>query len=458
MKHFRRATDPSVQNIVIQAELRMNRIPVTRTRRRASGRFPRTAARLFALGLLSAAGCSFVTSPTASADDDEDRLEYRLRFTVTPEPAHKGAVVTAVLGQPRYLLREMSMRMPSDRFRDVAGDGELTRDGERVTWLPPEDGGTLSWFVRLEHRRMDDAYDAWIEDDWALFRATDVIPPARTRTLKGAVSNTSLAFALPKGWSSVTQYFGRGDSYDVENPERRYARPTGWILLGDIGTRIERIAGVRVKVTGPTGQSVRRLDMMALMHWTLPHVTRLLPDFPKRLTIFSAAAPMWRGGLSGPRSLFIHADLPLITENATSTLLHEIMHVVAGMEAAEGADWIVEGLAEYYGMELLRRSRTISNDRFRDAVADIREWGKEAESLCDGPSRGAMTARAVAVMTDLDAEIRDGSGGHHGLDDVLRELVAHDGGISVAVLREIAARIHGSRPKALSSRQLPGCD
>lgn len=426
----------------------MNRIPVRiRHRLRAS-----------ALGLLFVAGCSLVTSSAATSDDEDADLEYRLRFMVTPDPARQGAVVAALLEQRRYLLREMSMPMPAHRFRDVTGDGEVTRDGRRVTWLPPEDGGTLAWFVDLEHRRTDDAYDAWIEDDWALFRATDIIPPARTRTLKGAVSNTSIAFDLPQGWSSVTQYFGRDDSYDVENPERRYARPTGWILLGEIGTRIDRIAGVRVKVTGPTGHSVRRLDMMALMHWTLPHVTRLLPDSPKRLTIVSAASPMWRGGLSGPRSLFIHADLPLISENATSTLLHEIVHVVARVDAAAGGDWIVEGLAEYYGMELLRRSRTISNERFRDAVADQREWGRKAEALCDGPSTGAVTARAVAVMADLDAEMRGGSGGRRGLDDVLRGLAAHDAGISVEVLRETAAGIHGGRLKALSPRQLPGCD
>ena len=44
-------------------------------------------------------------------------------------------------------------------------------------------------------------------------------------------------------------------------------------------------------------------------------LSRLLPDFPDRLTVVSATGPMWRGGLSAPASLYIHADLPLISDS-----------------------------------------------------------------------------------------------------------------------------------------------
>ena len=59
---------------------------------------------------------------------------------------------------------------------------------------------------------------------------------------------------------------------------------------------------------------------------------------------------MWRGGLSAPQSLFVHSDRPLISENATSTLLHEVMHLALGIRAAEQFDWIVEGLASYFAL------------------------------------------------------------------------------------------------------------
>lgn len=401
------------------------------------------------------AGCTLTTSVAATADDN---ATYGIVFTVTPRPGDLGANVELALEQKGQQLHEMSMRMPPDRFRDIQGDGEVTVDGNRVAWRPPQNGGKLSWFVTLQHHRNGKTYDAYINDDWALFRASDIIPPARTRTLKGAVSETSIIFNLPRGWSSATEYPGHNDRYAVDNPARRYSRPTGWVLLGNIGTRIETIAGIKVKVTAPTGHSVRRMDMLALMNWTLPHVARLLPSPPQQLTIFSAAKPMWRGGLSAPRSLYVHADLPLISENGTSNLMHEVMHVTTGLIANDGADWIVEGLAEYYSVELLRRSRTISNARFRKVITDLRDWGKEATALCDGPSTGTVTARAVGVMVDLDAEIKSKSGGRRGLDQVVQQLVSADSKVTIDLLRQTVEEVHNGPAKVLSPQRLPGCD
>jgi hypothetical protein len=63
---------------------------------------------------------------------------------------------------------------------------------------------------------------------------------------------------------------------------------------------------------------------------------------------------MWRGGLPGPASLYLHADRPLISGNSTSTLLHELVHVAQSYRAAKDEDWIVEGIAEYDTLERLR--------------------------------------------------------------------------------------------------------
>lgn len=404
--------------------------------------------------LAAAAGMLiFAGGPVRAADD----RTYSLRYTVTPIPTRDGAEVELTLEQDRYLLRELNMGAPPSPFENISGDGTVSLENGRLTWLPPRDGGSLRWFVRISHKRDSDSYDARITDDWALFRGTDIIPPARTRTLRDAASRTSLKFRLPDGWSSATQYFGRDHLYKVTNAGRRFKRPTGWMLLGNIGTRTERIAGIAVKVTGPVGQSVRRIDMMALMHWTLPHLVRLLPDAPKRITVFSAGDGMWRGGLSGPRSLYLHADLPLISENSTSTLLHEIMHVTTGLDGARGADWIVEGIAEYYSLELLRRSRTISDKRFQDAIDGLRERGRAARGLCDGQSNGVRTAHAVAVLSDLDQELRRSNSGRQGLDALLGELTRKTGPVSLSMLRREAEELHGGPIETLSARNLPGC-
>ncbi len=386
-------------------------------------------------------------------------LLYYVDYKVTPKPEQQGVVVELTLRQSRRLLRELDMRLSGVDVSRVTADGELSRHGNRLVWQPPAEGGVLRWFVAVNHVRSGDTYDAYMSDSWALFRGEDIIPAARTRTLKGATSVTRLEFALPQDWSSTTQYFGRKNDYRIENPARRFDQPTGWMLLGKLGERNDDIDGIRVVVAGPVGHSVRRLDMLALLHWTLPEIRRILPDFPRRLTIFSAADPMWRGGLSAPKSLFIHANMPLISENATSTLLHEIMHVGLALRADDDADWIVEGLAEYYGLELLRRSHTISRRRHAKAIKQLQEWGEQVVDLCQKQSIGATTARATTIFFALDTELRQDDDGNvdYSLDDLVANLITSNTTITIQSLRNAAKQLTGSLPAALDPDNLPGC-
>lgn len=401
--------------------------------------------------LLLAGGCAL-----AAEENSEERV-YTVHYTLRPLPADGNAEVRLELSQDKRLLRQLSMDAPAELFSNFEGDGVISRDGDTLTWTPPRDGGVLSWTVKVRHLRYGQSYDAWMGEDWALLRASDVIPPARTRALKGARSRTTLAFTLPSGWSSVTRYRERNGRYTITNQDRRFDRPTGWILLGKIGVRFETIAGVRVLIAGPTGQNVRRMDMLALLQWTLPQVKGVLPDYPGRLTVISAGDHMWRGGLSGPSSLYIHSSLPLISENATSTLLHEVMHIGMGLSAEPGADWIIEGLAEYYSLELLRRSRTISKKRFDGALEDLAEWGSKVTTLCERQSTADTTAHAVGVFAALHRELRR-TGRKDPLDELLQSLVKAGNKVSVAGLLDAASKLHGSTPDALSGSTLRGCD
>ncbi len=406
--------------------------------------------------MLAASGCDTSASNVAARDDDENRI-YRLDYHVTADPAADGAWVELRLRQPAHYLRELDMRSLGGRLSEFTADGELSTSDRGIVWQPPLNGGTLRWFARLDHQRGSGSYDAYIEADWALFRAEDIIPSASTRTLVGAESETRVTFTLPRGWSSVTPYEGRDDSYLVGNSNRRFATPTGWIVLGKLGVRLETIAGIRAVVAGPVGQSYRRMDIVALLHWTLPELARLLPDFPKRLTIVGAGDPMWRGALSAPRSMFVHADRPLLSENSTSTIVHEAMHIGMGLAAMPGADWIVEGIAEFYSLEILRRSGTINESRFRLAHQQLAKWAQEAETLCTRRSSGSGTALAVTVMAGVDAEIRAKSSGRASLDDITRELAGSREKITVADFRALAERVAGSPLASLKADKLRGC-
>ncbi len=395
-----------------------------------------------------------LTGATAAADDDPPT--YRVDYIATPLPASATIEMEMRLTQPAYLLREVRFDL-DDRISLLDGDGELQVDSGVATWRPPRAGGSLRWTVTVAHRRNGDGFDAYLGSEWGLFRAEDIVPRAATRTRRGAVSDTRLSFRLPDEWSAVTEYFNRDGTFTVDNPFRRFDQPTGWIVLGELGVRRDRIAGVRVAVAGPMSNDVRRMDILALLNWTLPELSRLVPEMPPRLTIVSAGDPMWRGGLSAPGSMFVHADRPLVSENGTSTLLHEVMHVVLTFETDAGFDWLVEGLAEYYSLELLRRSGTLSARRHARTIESLADWAQDADVLCAPHSSGPITARAVLLFRDLDRELRERAAGEAGLDMIVAAIANTNQVVTVERLNEIVVDLTGSESDVIGIDKLPGC-
>lgn len=396
-------------------------------------------------------------APASDAEVDDAGLKYQIEYSARPDPDAGLVEVELRLRQPANLLRELRFRFDPERIFGFEADGDFSADDSLARWNPPDDGGSLRWHVRIAHRRGDNGYDAWLDGEWGLFRAEDIIPRATTRTRKGATSETRLNFELPRDWSVISQYSGRDGQYSIDIPDRRFDQPSGWIVMGRLGVRRDTISGVRIAIAGPVGNAVRRLDMLALLNWTLPELASLLPAMPPRLTIISAGDPMWRGALSAPQSLYIHADRPLISENGTSTLLHELVHIVLGLSAGNGHDWIVEGFAEYYSLELLRRSGSLSAKRFRQAKSSVAKWAASASALCTDPSTGARTALAVTVLTALDEEIRSKTDGAASLDTIVAELVAIDDTVDLKTLRAITTNLLADSAETLQVENLPGC-
>jgi hypothetical protein len=327
--------------------------------------------------------------------------------------------------QPSRWLRELRFSIDPERYNDFEGDGEITESDGEVTWLPPRRGGTLSYIVRVSNQRSSGAYDARLTDRWGLFRGGDIFPPAAARTVVGALSVASLEFDMPEGWSALTPYLsGDNDmSFPIENADRRFDRPTGWILIGDIGVRRSFIGGTRVAIGAPADEGVHRMDIMAFLQWTLPTLRQVFPTMDERLVVVSAGDPMWRGGLSGPGSLFIHGDRPMISENGTSTMLHELVHVAMGVSGDEHDDWLVEGLAEYYSIKILKASGTLRRRRNQLTLEALKEWGAPIEDLFVARSSGAVTARAVTLLAELDVYLEERSRGRRSLDDVVGRII-----------------------------------
>jgi hypothetical protein len=250
----------------------------------------------------------------------------------------------------------------------------------------------------------------------------------------------------PAGWGFESRYGSGQKTRGVDDPRRRFDRPTGWLAAGVLGIRKEYLGKRIVTVAAPQNQDMPRLEIIAFLRWTMPKLLKIFPDFPNRLLIVGARDDMWRGGLSGPGSVYLHAERPLISENATSALLHEMVHIATGQATGPRDDWIIEGLSEYYSLEVLRRSGGLGTKRFAQTLEWLEAWAKRENGRLTTPSSGANTARAVLVLDLIQKELEANDAGS--LDEVVQQLLA-SGSITSEKLRLLVEHALGRPSKKL---------
>jgi hypothetical protein len=365
---------------------------------------------------------------------------YPLEYRVALQPERDSARITLTL-EKTALVGAIDFNLDSGLYSDFASDSPWRQEGDRVIWEPGGELARFSYTARISQQRPsknsaeEPRYDALMTDDWAIFRGDDLVPPAKVTARPGARSAARLVFELPPAWSSVNTEWpedaadvGDTPAFLVDNPERRFDRPTGWMIAGRLGTRRDFLGdpGVgitRVSVSAPRGSSLRRMDILTFLSVVWPEVQRTLGKLPEELLIVGGDDPLWLGGLSAANSLFLHADRPLVSENGTSALMHELTHMLTRITGKEGDDWIAEGIAEFYAIEFLARSGAMTVQRKERVLEHLRKWSCEVETLRKRRSTGPTTARAVLLFYDLDREIRSATGERAALDDVVRELM-----------------------------------
>ena len=395
-----------------------------------------------------------VLASLASAGAAATIKTYALDYTVDFNPVRGVAEVEIAWGQRAHRVREMRFNL-HPRIHNLESNASLVVNDGYAVLTNIADGTRLTYEVEINNLRDNGEYDARMTDDWAVWRGDDLIPPARIRQLKNTESDAYLTLTGPRDWSFVAPFNEVADHrFAIENDNYSFDRPTGWMVGGNIGVRTENIRKIKVAVAGPVNQNIRRMDILAFLNWTLPAIADVLPEMPSRLLIVSAGDGMWRGGLSAGNSLYVHADRPLISGNGTSTLLHELIHVTSGLDSVNGADWIIEGLAEYYSIKLLRSSGTVTRSRVRRAFADLEQWSVDAGPLDARHSTGATTAKAALIMRALDMEIREKTDNAHSLDDVFSTLVAAQEDVSLDRLRSAVESTMGASSDTLTALKL----
>lgn len=382
------------------------------------------------------------------------RSDFNIDYTVAFVPADNAADVTMAVTPDTGRAKRFRFTMAPERYSNIDGPS-VSIDGETVTWNVPEQGGTLRYrYGPIDHERDPGEFDARITDQWVIMRGDDLFPSAAVVITKGADSRTRLRFDLPEGWTFVDTGYTRNnadDAFVVTNPRRSFDRPVGWIIAGSaIGSRREMIDGVELAVAAPEGSAIQRNVVLALANWVFPEMRNAFRDMPRKVLVVSADDPMWRGGLSAPNSFYMHSSRPLISENYTSTLIHELVHMATRIRDKPGYDWITEGIAEYYAIELLRRAGGMTAARHDKVMSDLADWGKKIKTLNAKNSSGPRTARAVLWFEQLDAEIRAKTNDSANLDDVTRQLMKQRK-VDLDDLREAAKQVAGDGLKTMDS-------
>ncbi|MCL7462623.1 hypothetical protein [Pseudomonas sp. NW5] len=380
------------------------------------------------------------------------KLDYEVRFV--PDSDLAEVSLTLARGQAvRYIDFNLGL---ADDYRDFQADGQWLEDQPgRGLWRPAEGRAQLRYRVRVSRERSNGRFDARMTPEWALLRGDDLVPPARVDVEPNVELVSRLQFDLPEGWTAVETGWPRigKQRFRIDNPAQRFDRPTGWILAGKLGVRRATLGSTEVTVAAPVGEGMRRMDILTLLTFVWPHAQSLFPREPGKLLIVGAGNPMWRGGLSAPNSLFMHADRPLVSENGTSSLLHELVHVFSRIRDSERSDWISEGLAEYYAIELMRRAGGMSEARYRKVREQLSRWGRKVTSLRGERVSGPVTARAVILLQDLDSEIRRVTANARSLDDVTRGLMRLEQ-VTTRDFVQISENVLGRSSRVLEGRLL----
>lgn len=350
---------------------------------------------------------------------------FALDYTIEMLPKQDQARVTMALGKGSERVTELALSFDAKRysgFKAVGGKFASAGTG-KATWAPAGAGSRLSWLVRITRPRDGGDFDARVTPDWALFRGDKVIPFIKARMKKNTESVARLHFVLPPGWTNVdTGWMRQGSHFVIDNRERKFDRPIGWMIAGKVGTRRDQFGMTEIAVAAPKGDPLDRMDALTMINFVWPEIEGAFGKTPRKVLIVGAGDPMWRGGLSAPNSLFFHSQRPLVSENATSTLFHELTHVVTRISAEDRSDWIAEGLAEFYSIELVWRAGGMSDARRERVYANLGDWGRGVKSLRTDRSSADITARAVVLLHELDAEIRARTKGAKDIDDLTRVL------------------------------------
>ncbi|MBV7575738.1 hypothetical protein KW846_23765 [Pseudomonas sp. PDM32] len=394
-------------------------------------------------------GLLAVSAPVWAANKVD--LDYHVRLL----PQSDQAEVRLTLAQGSAV-RSLDFDLgDGSHYSDFKADGQWQLTPGKATrgvWRPAADKASLTYRVNINHGRKNGSFDTRMTPNWALMRGDDLVPAARLDQQDGVELVSRLQFELPGGWKSVETAWPRigQNKFRIDNPSRLFDRPTGWMLAGQLGSRRTGLGETEVTVASPLGQGMRRMDVLTLLTFVWPQVQALYPRHPGKLLIVGANDPMWRGSRSAHESIYLNSHLPLVSESGTSALVRELAQVFGRINGTKRSDWIGEGFAEYYAIELVRRAGGMSDERYKSLHGKLVKTSQKVSTLRSDRVNPVQVARAVVLLQELDQEIRLKTHNKRSLDDVLRGAMRL-GDIDTQAFVQLSESVIGGSSKVLST-------
>ncbi|MNF72604.1 hypothetical protein D3C84_545860 [compost metagenome] len=168
------------------------------------------------------------------------------------------------------------------------------------------------------------------------------------------------------------------------------------------------------------------------------------------MLIVGANDPMWRGSLAARESIYLNSRLPLVSESGSSALVRELAQVFGRINDKQRSDWISEGFAEYYAIELVRRAGGMSDERYESLHKKLAKDSQKVTTLRGEQISPAQIGKAVLLLSELDQEIRIKTRNKRSLDDVLRGAM-HLESVDTKEFVQLAESVIGESSKVLDT-------
>lgn len=384
-----------------------------------------------------------ITTPSWAKTVD---VTYKVKFL----PEQNTAQVTIRLEDgaavPNLIFNFLSVQ----RYSNFTVDGSWQLNDDRGIWQPTNGKSSLSYTVQITPSDKQNISEK-ITKDWLVMKGDSLVPPIEAITMPKVNVVSRVQFELPKEWRSVETVWKRigPNKFRIDDTQSGFNRPTGWIAAGKLGSRRAKLGETEVTITAPVGQQVHRMDMLTLMTYVWPQLQAAFPRDPQKLLVISAREGMQQQAQGLTQSIYLAANQALIAENGVSDLLKELVLSFTQLSSNTDEQWISQGLAQFYSLELLMRSGGITPDRYQHSIQRWKEDTKQVNVL-RGEVNEQKIQRAALFFATLDKEIKARTKNEFNLDNVTRGLMRLDN-VTVKDVRDISENIVKGRLKVFES-------